>query len=152
MRWDCTADDVDDPTLRQVLAYWRSKASEGRLPARSDIDPADLRAALGSLLLIEVHRPGPRFRYRLVGTRIVDHGGIDPTGRFVDEFPWPEYRAMVLERLAGLLDRGRPLHVRRVGVLDGRHFDYRMLWLPLAGDGRTIDMLLGCQIFRERQP
>ena len=81
--------------LRQLRAYWAGKCGpDGRLPRRADIDPLDMRFALGHLILTDVE-PGtqPRYRHRLIGTHIVERAGYDATGRYLDEIPETELAA-----------------------------------------------------------
>src|SRR5262249_18700292 len=51
------------------------------MPARRDLDPAEMRGLLPILLLIDVE--GEVMRYRLAGTAVVTAAGIDPTGHAV---------------------------------------------------------------------
>src|SRR3546814_12912860 len=49
--------------------YWSERAAGRAAPRRSDIDPLDLLSSLlPHLLLINVERDPPDFRYRLAGT------------------------------------------------------------------------------------
>src|SRR3546814_10324956 len=105
---------MDAPHLRpcdvrraKLLAYWEGKCGIRPMPARKDIDVLDLRFVLGRLLLLEV-ADGRRFRFRLHGTALVDHVHYDMTGRFVDELPNAENRAVLLQRCRDLLVTKRP--------------------------------------------
>lgn len=70
---------------RRGLAYWRDLAFEVRLPDRTAIDPADMRALLPYTFLVDVLAGGEDFRYRLIGTNIVAHTPSDNTGRRLSE-------------------------------------------------------------------
>src|ERR1700736_619243 len=74
-----------DPVLRAALAYWEGKRGDRPMPQRGDIDPDELRPVLSHLQITEVIDGGSRFRYRLVGTAIVEAFGAEFTGRYVDE-------------------------------------------------------------------
>lgn len=78
--------DLTDPRLAALYAYWDGKRNGRGMPRRADLDPIEMRAWLGNLLLIDV-TPDGRFVYRLYGTRFVDSFGLDMTGRYVDELP-----------------------------------------------------------------
>src|SRR3546814_16827016 len=55
--------------FRPLLQYWSERAAGRAAPRRSDIDPLDLPSSLlPHLLLIDVERDPPDFRYRLAGT------------------------------------------------------------------------------------
>jgi hypothetical protein len=66
-----------DPVLRAALDYWRMKRGVRVMPQRRDIEPAELREVLAHLQITEVIGGGSRFRYRLVGTAIVQAFGAE---------------------------------------------------------------------------
>ena len=55
------------------------------MPARSDLDPAEIPILLPFVLLVE-KAAGDRLRYRLVGTAVVNEVGRDLTGDFVGSY------------------------------------------------------------------
>src|ERR1700733_6159734 len=65
--------------------YWRSVLQNRAMPARRDIDPADLRRLLPNIFLLDVVERGTRFRWRLVGTRIGDLERGKHTGKWVQD-------------------------------------------------------------------
>lgn len=148
--WDCTPADIHDPLICRLFHYWQSKRAGRRFPARPDLDPIDFAYVLGNVVLIDVKQPGPRFRYRLIGTNLLLRDARDRTGHWIDELPSLEYRRTVLARLNSLAERPAPVFVRNIAVLDSRQYDYEALWLPLAADGETVDMLMACQFHRIR--
>jgi len=82
---------VRSQRVHRLHKYWRSKAgAQGSVPRRSDIDPTELPDLLPNLMLVDVERNPLRFRYRLVGTRIVDFAYHDFTGMYLDEAGWKE--------------------------------------------------------------
>lgn len=136
-----------DPRLAELLAYWRAKRTDGRrFPARSDIDPLDLRGLLGNINLIDVVRVDgwsvPRFRYRLFGSEFIFYHGGDLTGVWIDEIPNEVYR----EQLSGLYTHvvmtGSTPMVSYDYLLESRRHRFQALILPLANDGETVDMIL----------
>jgi len=135
-----------DPRLKTLLEYWRGKCANGRLPARNDIDPLDLRSLLGNINLIDVTREDARlrFRYRLFGTEFIFYHGSDLTGQWLDDIPNAVYR----EQLVGLYThvvghRTTPM-VSYDYMLESRRHRFHALILPLATDGETVDMILSC--------
>jgi len=135
---------IDQPTLRRLFAYWNGKRQGRRFPARADIDPLELGFVLGNLTLIDVLRDPPRFRVRLQGTLAASRLGYDMTGKFVDEVPDPEYRQVLLETYRGVVEQGRPMCAVREQTYDRKTHRYEIVWLPLADDGETINMLMAC--------
>lgn len=77
---------ITEPRLAALYDYWERKRASYPMPTRADLDPVEMGAWLGNLLLIDVTEQG-RFVYRLYGTKFVDSFGIDMTGRAVDELP-----------------------------------------------------------------
>lgn len=86
-----TERDLSSLPMRAIWRFWRDRQEADRPPSVAAIDPLALpRLSLGHLVVVEVIRPGPRFRSRLVGSYIVDAVGRDNTGRFIDEVPGME--------------------------------------------------------------
>ena len=131
---------------RALYDYWRARHRGGRLPARGDIDPADLRRLLPRLALIDVLREGDdlAFRYRLTGTEIVNRAGRDPTGKRFDELYRGDYLQTANTTYRQVVDTGRPHTSDRVyPLVPGREYmSYDRLLLPLAADGVTVDMVM----------
>lgn len=153
-RWSFTAADCREPAIARLYEYWLARRGEHRFPARRDIDPLDMKFALGGISLFDVEQPGGRdaalrFRYRLIGADIVQRDGFDLTGRYLDELPLVQYRAQIEGRLRLLMDNPAPLLVHNKQFYDERWFDYEAIWLPLAGDHVNVDMLMACQIFAD---
>ena len=149
LTWSPEPGDCRFPAVAALYRYWLDSREGRRFPARAALDPLRMRDALGNISLIEVHRAPLRFRLRLVGTNQTTRLGFDPTGMWLDEMPTPEYSRLLIDRIEHLLERQEPLLVRNRQLMDNRWYDYETLWLPLAADGRTIDMLIACQIFTD---
>ena len=98
--------DLTDPRLAALYAYWDGKRRGRSIPARADLDPIEMRAWLGNLLLIDA-MPDGRFVYRLYGTRFVDSFGLDMTGRDVDVLP-EDQRDRVRSDYEAVRDAGQP--------------------------------------------
>ncbi len=143
---EATADTVQRPRLRRLLAYWQDKQAGRRLPARADLDPMQFAWLLGNISLVDVVREPaasmPRYRFRLVGTRAVERFGYDPTGRWLDDLPEPTYRRHVMQAYDEVVQRRLPLVERLDMLIDNRLHDYEIMRLPLATDGETVDMIL----------
>ena len=135
-------DTIEDDRLRRLLDYWESRRAGRTMPARRDIDPVEIGYALGYILLVEVHHDPLRFRYRLVGTRTPRRHGLDLTGTWVDELPYPQLRAELQANYAVLVARRATAAIKRDEQLDGNRLRWEVLALPLAADGETVDMLM----------
>jgi hypothetical protein len=137
----------DDPRLEAFVRYWEGKRRDGRLPRRADIDPVELKPFLGSIFMLDVVGEPKRFRYRLVGTKIVDYVARDSTGRFQEEAYPPAQAAENNAMYRWICEHKQPL--RNYGVINwvGREFlKYEIANLPLAADGETVDIILGCML------
>jgi len=141
---------IDDDRLRALYHYWQRQAGGRAMPARRDIDPADIPSLLPHLILTDV-LAGGRYRFRLIGTEISAAQGIQATGRYLDEvLQGEDYRAYVLGLYDELVQRRRPLYTDSffLSLRDGaaeRHT--KRLMLPLSADGVRVDMVLVGQLF-----
>ena len=140
------------PVHASAYAYWQSRRpSAGLLPSRTDLDPVDIPQLLPWINLIEVHYTEAgdvRFRHRLVGTGIVEMRDRDATGKWFDEF----YDRDTLRRIRTVMDEVIELREPRIfdndlGSVGKPHRRYRTLLLPLASDGRSVDMVIGVPHF-----
>jgi hypothetical protein len=135
--------------LNRLLAYWEGKRRpDGGLPCRADIDPLEMRFALGHLVLTDVE-PGapPRFRLRLVGSNVAERMGYDPTGRYLDEDA-TALAARAAEAYRRVLETRAPVEQTIEGVFGERYLAIDILRLPLAEDGRRVNMILSAVYFR----
>jgi len=136
--------DLDD-RLNGLIGYWAGKRQGRRFPARADFDPLELKSLLGHLLMVDVVR-GPenqlRFRYRLFGTEFIFYHGGDLTGHWVDEIGNAVYRAQLCGLYNHVVATGATPMVSYDYMLESRRHRFQAVILPLASDGKTIDMLL----------
>lgn len=111
-----TADRVRDPNVRQFLALWFTEFAAGRKPGKDFLDPLRLRFLLGSLSLLEVEKEPLRFRYRLVGTDVVQRLDTELTGKWLDDHPVPALRPLLIQGARMVYHTGKPVY----GSLDTR--------------------------------
>lgn len=141
---------VADGRLLQGLRYWASKrGAGGRLPGRADIDPLEIRDLLPFVELSDVLDGGADLRFRLVGTHLVDTDGLNPTGMLHSRFfAHPPYRAYQAALYGWVVANRRPLYSRSRVPTDllGFHLLAERLYMPLAADGRTVDMVFNVQV------
>lgn len=129
---------------QEIYGYWTGLRRAGALPARRDIDPAALRRHLPTISLIDVRPVGGAFRIRLAGTGFFDLFGREITGALIEDvFPADEAKAWS-ERLERVARAGKPLFgATPVAFRPGLRLVTYWLRLPLASDGRRVDMILG---------
>lgn len=135
--------DIKAPMLRRLFEDWEQRRRGRQFPARADFDPLDLKYILGDLSLIDVLRDPLRFSFRLHASNLVDRGGIDMTGRLLDEMPDERRRANALRHYQKVMaTRQASVTSFAREYTDHRSWDCEVLVLPLAADGTTIDMLM----------
>jgi hypothetical protein len=136
----------------ELFAYWASRRQAGRLPGRGSICPEDFKRHLPTVSLIDVlparsDAMARDYRLRLAGTGLYDLYRGEITGKRLDEVydaPSAAYWRRELDKV---------VEERRPGVgshcLDWRgapHLSILWLRLPLASDGRRVDMILGYDV------
>lgn len=134
-------------SLRQKLNqdacdYWASIRHGRQVPLRRDLDPTEIPRLLPSVILIEVLRPGPDFRYRLIGTRWVEHFGRDYTGTLMSELEHQRPPSSVWKAVQAVVDSRMPMAPRLPYA--GRLFRDRnieVLISPLSRTGEEVDFL-----------
>ncbi|MCW5751281.1 MAG: PAS domain-containing protein [Alphaproteobacteria bacterium] len=135
------------PKILALHEYWKSIHPQEGLPSRRDLDPIDIPQLLPSIWLLDVQRDPWRFRYRLMGSRIVAtmEGQRNYTGRWLDEVH-PNFRSEegVEQRYVRVAAEGRPSW--RQGQPSFRlvrdWVSIQNVVLPLASDHVQVDMLL----------
>ncbi|WP_119422383.1 PAS domain-containing protein [Desertibaculum subflavum] len=145
---------VEDARLRALVTYWHHKCAGRRMPARREIEPADFRDLMGRILLLDVLRDPLRFRFRLVGTLLVEAIGFDPTGKLTTEAGPRGYLDEVEGHYRAVVERRAPIYHRitfdwvstEMGVPATLQRDYVRLLLPLADDGENVDMILAASV------
>ncbi len=137
-------DCLKSERLRLLYDYWlRIRPAPDRLPGRAHLDPLDIPAILPWIILFDMGQGPADTRYRLVGTQIVERVGRDFTGRLLSEGYWGHDTDKVLEDYWAVAQAGRPeLWQRRMVDREGIPHAYDYLLLPLASDGKRVDILL----------
>jgi hypothetical protein len=142
-------DHLDNPLLREIYAYWRSKRDGRAMPARRQIDPGEMPRLLPHLLISEAIEAGRRFRYRLSGTAVAQALRQDVTGRCIEEVSVGAYRDYLTELHERVWRDGTALFAANrlpCGARTQYRFTRRLL-LPLADDGATVNQILSLVVF-----
>ena len=128
---------------RLLFDYWEEIRGRYPMPSRADFDPVDIPRLLPHIGLVDVVPPGPRFRYRVVGTAMSARFSAPQDGRFVEESKTPEYGAYLV-RIYSLPYRLRvPVCIaERTRYSLGYEKNFIRLMLPLGRDRKTPDMIL----------
>ena len=149
------ASRTDTVLLRYLYRFWNAARSGRAMPLRSEIDLLRVPGLLPKLMLIEVSETGegPRFRYSMLGTELVQRLGRDVTGRYVDESLEGEHRNFMLG-LYGEAWRTRQPAMAASEYISANEvaFTCQRLVLPLSDDGVAVSHLLGIQVFLPGAP
>jgi len=132
------------PEMNEIHAYWLAKRGQRRMPSRQDIEPTEIPRLLRNVMLIDVLHDPARFRYRLIGTNVVDATGENRTGKCFDSVDFFAANPIVREQYAAAVATGEPVHsLEPFYRLDTRReYEVERLLLPLSSDGVTVDMIL----------
>ena len=137
------------PEIREIVDHWHAIRPNGGLPGRQHFDPLDVPRLLPSIRMLDVDGAPPRFKARLMGTKMRDSVGYEQTGKWLDEvYPDFETSSAFLGLNAvihtGTLNwrRGHPM------LFYGKEFmTIERVYLPLARDGVAVDMILTYLLF-----
>ncbi|HUL05645.1 MAG TPA: PAS domain-containing protein [Candidatus Acidoferrum sp.] len=130
--------------MNAIHAYWLAKRGQRRMPSRWDIEPTEIPRLLRNLMLVDVLYDPIRFRYRLIGTNVVDATGENRTGKCFDTVEFITANPIVREQYVAAATTGEPVHsMEPFYRLDNRRaYEVERLLLPLSSDGVAVDMIL----------
>ena len=139
------------PPWEELYRYWLDRHADGKPPTRAAIDPMiDLHHFASNLILIDVF-PG-RSEYRLVGSQVVGHFGVDHTGKLVgtsgvDKTQLDAWSSMV----AYVANQEKPfmLASHYPGAAKAKVI---ALLLPLTPDADGVGKLFGATFFDQPFP
>jgi len=148
-RFDIPLSEVESAPIRGFDAYWHGKVKDGRLPARLDVDPAEIVPLLPDIVLLNVEWDPFRCRVRLRGTRAEQFRPRDTT-KYIDNSTIfdPGRREDYLAEMKFVATGRRPAFARdwmttRFGAVRDI---FAGIW-PLASDGTHVDMLVVIEDF-----
>ncbi|MEP0708963.1 PAS domain-containing protein [Parvibaculum sp.] len=134
--------------LPGLISYWERKRGARRMPAPSDIDPVEIPRLMPWITIADVTYHPLDFRYRLVGTRIVEMGGIDRTGQSLREGHEGERLEERLAALENLLAGKGPVALGgRLDWLGRGYRKFQCVHLPLSDDDETVTRLVAAYSF-----
>jgi hypothetical protein len=130
---------LDSPRIHRFHEYWRARRSaEHPVPLRAAVDPTELRELLPNIVVIEVEQAPQRFRYRLVGTRVVEFNKLDFTGLYLGTIGWDEEQ-QIIGACTDVVASGQPLcgfytWTQRNGTIGKCEFGN----FPFSHDGKSV--------------
>jgi len=128
----------------ELFAYWAGLRQRGFLPGRRDLDPGRIKRLLPTVSLTQVLRDPLDYRLRLAGTGLWGVYGGEITGKRLTDV----YNTAAADYWRGELDRIVEQRRPRAGHHSmawrgASHMTLLWLRLPLATNGRDVDVILG---------
>jgi len=149
-RFDIPLSEVASAPIKGFDAYWRGKIKDGQLPARDDIDPAEIVSLLPDLVLLNVEWEPFRCRVRLRGTRAEQFRPVEKTTKYLDEGTIfdPGRREDYIAEMKFVATGRRPAFAQdwMTTRLGAAREIFAGIW-PLASDGTNVDMLVVIEDF-----
>jgi hypothetical protein len=137
--------------IDNVRAYWAGKCIGGRLPAREQIKPYELKNWLPHILLVDAEEGYSDFRYRLVGSAIAQDFRVPPTGRLMSDVLAPFGADSVQETLQiyrRVAQGAAPLRIKGSGDWFSQGAKtFEAILTPLSDDGVRVNMIFGAFVF-----
>jgi hypothetical protein len=137
---------LHSPRVQRFHEYWKARrGAEHVVPLRAALDPTELRELLPNIVIIEVEREPLRFRYRLVGTRVVEFNKLDFTGLYLGLIGWDEEQQIV-DACTDVVASRQPLcgfysWTLRTGAIGTCEFGI----FPFSHDGKTVTQIFGIE-------
>ena len=137
---------LDSPRVHRFHDYWKARRSaQYAVPLRAAFDPTELRELLPNIVVIEVEQAPLRFRYRLVGTRVVEFNKLDFTGSYLGTIGWDEEQQFV-DAYVNVVSSKQPLcgfysWTLKNGNLGKCEFGI----FPLSQDGETVTQMFAIE-------
>lgn len=129
----------------ELFAYWASLRQADRIPGRADIRPDGFKRLLPTVSLIDVVDGLRRdYRLRLAGTGLYSVYGREITGRSLGDVYGAKAADYWRDELDKVVEERRPgVGCHSLAWRGSSHMSLLWLRLPLASDGRNVDMILG---------
>jgi hypothetical protein len=137
-----------------LLDHWQKMhALHSGIPARSDFRIQDIVAEAPYIVVLDILRDPDDFRYRLIGTAVLEHLRLDYSGQKLSGLDGKGPDSEVWKNLAIARDSGEPHFgkVPYVGKKSSREAAHT-LYLPLAKDHTTPDKIILIAHYEVKKP
>lgn len=137
------------PEQRQLYDYWLGCAGGKELPARADINPAQIPRLLPFISLTDVSQDIERSRVRLAGTRLRDVYDREITGLEINDLDHGAKRDYWMAAYRHTAIDGKPTQgILRGPLVNKEHLVQYWIKLPLADPATSaVTMILGLDYF-----
>ena len=133
---------LDRPRLKLVLEHWQALRGAREMPSRRDIDPLELKGALGIVMILRYEPDHDDFRFSLFGTEIASSQRADFTNKLAGQLEPKPFAELVVKSYRQVRATHRPFYGRFSLAQDRELVSYYRLVLPLGEDGSHVDALL----------
>jgi hypothetical protein len=133
------------PKIRRLHDYWLSIRPPSGLPGRQHFDPLEIPSLLRNIVLIDAPAPPGDLVFRLMGTQLEVFFGGNFTGRPLTSAYKKNRASRAYRDVSAIIQDSLPRWRRGpASFVDNReHVTTERLYVPLAADGATVDMILG---------
>ncbi|WP_416896276.1 MAG: PAS domain-containing protein [Minwuia sp.] len=123
--------------------YWLELAKDKAVPLWRDFDPTHVRKLLPNTVVVDVSDAEPRFRYRVIGTRVTEIAGRDATGRNLDADLYGDLLDEMIWTFRRCADTAEPLAtIGRVHFAERDWLTLEHLFVPFSRKGGTLDTIV----------
>ena len=145
----CLFTPIDEPTLKQIAAYWSGLRDGCALPSRQQIDPTGIPAAgRPHLFLVDFSDEEPDMVFRLGGPVFERQMGTCLKGKSLRDLPISACDPSFLAEYRDVRRYRAPSYViDRFADPEWTHVSVKRILLPLSTDGTVVDGALGAAIF-----
>src|SRR5262249_34459158 len=138
---------IQNPLLKSLFAYWQSLGAKDGAAQKRYFDPLDLPAkVLPRIFMIDVDDTAPLYRFRLLGTYLVEAHGHDYTGCALTDSEVPGFsQSKTMELLEILNKNSEPQHYRGPTQFSWtrRFGGHEQIILPLMDAEGRISVVVG---------
>jgi hypothetical protein len=131
--------------------YWDAKRGQRPMPSRADINPAEMKQHIRSIVLVDALPDYADFRYRMIGGDVTEHMLSDATGKTVREALARYGKEQADGAVAAYAHMARERLIMRLhgsaAWLNHPHLDFDSIHLPLSDDGEHVNMIISAVIF-----
>lgn len=138
-------DDLSEPSLQMILAYWNEKRAGREMPSRDNIVPTAFPRLMPRMFMIRVEE-GPSFVYSLVGNENIEAHGGNFTGMDVRDLDrkWPGYGTSMHRFYTSIQRHRRPCaSAGSLEFVDRGFCHFSAVYMPLAAADGVVSHIMG---------
>ncbi len=135
--------DITTDAHKRLLAYWEEVRGPYLLPAKADLDMAQLIPVLPNIVLFSVQTDPIDFIYKIIGEEALNNFTSNFTGKAISEVPGKGPGSKIFETLKFIVETGQPNLLKVPYVGPNRDFKtIHTLALPFAEDRNNVDKIM----------